>query len=694
VTVPVAYDQIYEFAIFVNGIQTTDFIYSDAGYNQTTIVFVSTYTNTDFISLVAIGPTTVDSTDIDYSWSVPVTQIITATGSLTYTLNNSLEYTNPDNVIVTVDGVRARTAAGIEWYGDGSTEFLLPDRIGVSQADILDTQVHVYLDEIAQQLNTDFTVTPYDPFSGNNGRRSVVFTNEPALGTRILITVETGVQAYVNSNQLVFVAGAGLEPSLGQTIAVTTWNDTRQQNILTQVFVGPTTQGVVISEGYDDTDFDAGTVSGEPGSFDYSSGTTISVNNLDLGRAVPDPDRLNVTLNGRRLFYGQDFTIDGTELVLTSGLLNVLDTVMITQVTQNIVPEAMAFRIFQDMRGSQTVYRITSGTTTVLTQALSASDDVVYVDNAGALQQPNVAINIWGVITIGGERIMYRERNTVNNTVSGLLRGTAGTSAYAHAVGSTVYNMGSGNMLPAQFQNYILENTFLGDGTTTSFGTDITVVDQPKVYLGGSIAVTVDSVLQPASAWTLNPYEPVVISLIEIPVAGASVEVTVTNLQGHTSSNNFTSTGSSGTFATNLSLELTLQAQSSYTINSLNPITVTFDHAIAAGLTVAITDAAGLSDTTQIQFGTGSEDTYQSDVDLTQPVMVYVGGTEQSPDTYTVTSIAPISVVFDTAPDSGVDVTILVRQGVTWYQAGATTPSNGEPLQITNTQAARFLRGL
>jgi hypothetical protein len=59
-----------------------------------------------------------------------------------------------------------------------------------------------------------------------------------------------------------------------------------------------------------------------------------------------------------------------------------------------------------------------------------------------------------------------------------------------------------------------------------------------------------------------------------------------------------------------------------------------------------------------------------------------------------VTSIAPISVVFDTAPASGVDVTILIRQGVTWYQQGATTASNGEPLQITNTQAARFLRGL
>jgi hypothetical protein len=38
---------------------------------------------------------------------------------------------------------------------------------------------------------------------------------------------------------------------------------------------------------------------------------------------------------------------------------------------------------------------------------------------------------------------------------------------------------------------------------------------------------------------------------------------------------------------------------------------------------------------------------------------------------------------------------LLVRRGVTWYAPWiAGTPSNGEPLQITNTAAARFLRGL
>jgi hypothetical protein len=45
------------------------------------------------------------------------------------------------------------------------------------------------------------------------------------------------------------------------------------------------------------------------------------------------------------------------------------------------------------------------------------------------------------------------------------------------------------------------------------------------------------------------------------------------------------------------------------------------------------------------------------------------------------------------APAEGSEVTILVRQGVTWYQQGATTASNGVALQDTDTLAARFLRG-
>jgi hypothetical protein len=288
-----------------------------------------------------------------------------------------------------------------------------------------------------------------------------------------------------------------------------------------------------------------------------------------MGVVITDPDRLWVSLNGRRLFNNAGFTVSGTEVILSSGVLSTTDVVMITQFTNFVVPEAMAFRIFQDMREIQATYRITPNTTTVTTDPVAITDDIIYVADASALPEPNFDVNAWGVVTIDAERIMYRERNTVDNTISGLLRGTAGTAITTHSTGSIVYNIGRGNLLPVDYQNYIVSDSTLGDGSTTEFTAvnintefeDSTIIDETvEVYVGG-----------------IRVYQ--------------SNDSSITN---------------------------------GYTFIANNPVTISFD----------------------------------------------------------------------IAPPSGVEVTILVRRGVTWYAPGATTASNGDPLQITNTPAARFLRGL
>jgi len=93
-------------------------------------------------------------------------------------------------------------------------------------------------------------------------------------------------------------------------------------------------------------------------------------------------------------------------------------------------------------------------------------------------------------------------------------------------------------------------------------------------------------------------------------------------------------------------------------------------------------------------------------------IEVYVGGVRQykysdtsatSQYRWFLSMFDPVTIEFvvdDTAyptlqaPAAGSEVTILVRRGVTWYQRGATTASNGVALQDTETIAARFLRGL
>jgi hypothetical protein len=630
VTIPVATTEIQQLAVFVNGQPTTNYTYSASG-SGTQVVFSTAYSGTDFISLTALGPTTINGSTVNYSWSTPVTQYINGqTGVLDYPLTNNLEYSNPVNLIVTVNGARARTASGVEYYADGSSAYLLPTRLGFSQAVIASNEVFVYINDVPLTLGVDYTV---DPFT-TEGDRAVSFTVPPTLGERILIAVTTRTQCYVNNGNLVFDPTQGLVPNSGDEIAVITWNDIRQQNVLTKVWVGPTTTGLLISEGFDETNFDpefiadiitvtfsaaeinegvtytilsigstdftqfgaasntvgvtftanwvgarptsgTGTVTAqvyvrdpgtdafnsEPGAFDYSEGFVVSVNNLQLGRTIVDPTRLWVTLNGWRLFYGEDFTISGEELILSSGVLNTLDVVMVTEYTDSIVPDAMAFRIFQDMRGNQLTYRITPSTTTALTAGLSAVDDVIYVENARALSSPDLAINIWGILTIDGERIMYREIDYVNNTVSGLRRGTAGTAAASHEPGAPVYDLGLGNLMPMEYQNYVSKNTILANGTQTLF--------------------------------------------------------------------------------------------------------------VAPDVTIGYDDSA-LAD---------------------ESVEVYVGGIRQLAG-WTTTDIDPVTINFAVAPQDGVEVTILVRRGVTWYQGTGLTPSDGVALQDTNTKAARFLRGL
>jgi hypothetical protein len=527
--------------------------------NRTTVTFQSTYTASDLITLTAIGPTIINSTTVNYSWSTPVTEYFVSDGSsLSFEVDNSMAYTNPVNLIVMVNGVRARTPAGIEHYGNGFTvDFPVAGRLGVSQALIQNTDVVVYVDEVQKTLGVDYTVLPYNPLNPYGGRRVVQFSSAPAADSRILLAVTTNCQAIVSGNDVVFQLSQGLVPIFGDTISVITWNDTRQQNMLTTVYVGPVSIGVTISENYDITDFDVGLITNDPGSFDYSSPSLIivQVNDFQLGRVVINPDRLWVTLNGRRLFYGSDFTITGEELLLSIGVIGVTDVLIITQITESVVPEPMAFRIFQDMRGIQATYRITTQTTTTLAQPLSANGDTIYVTDASALANPNVDINIWGVITINGERIMYRQRDVINNTISSLLRGTGGTAAAAHDTGALVYDMGRGNIMPDQFQNYVVSDSALADGSTSIFS--------------------------------------------------------------------------------------------------------------APDITTTVNDA----------------------------VEVYVGGTRVLTG-YTVIANSPVSVLFSQEPPAGVEVTILIRRGVTWYAPGPGTPSNGVALQDTNTQAARFLRGI
>jgi hypothetical protein len=522
--IPVQFGLINELAIFVNGVTlkpNTDYVFAQDSTYFTKVTFASTYGATDLITITALGFQTPQ-----YSWSVPQTQYFVADGStLAFTLDNSLEGTNPANVIVRKNGIRARPSASVEYDNDNSSlQYYCPEQVGYSPAAVANNDVSVYIDNDPLTLGVDFVLDPWD---GISTARTITLTSMPPVDSKILISVRTAAQYSITGNMLIWNTSGSLNLIAGDIVSVTTWNDTAQQDILTQVFVGPTTQGLLVSEPYDSTPFDEATVNFTPGSYDFSTGIQVLTNRFDTGRIITNSTRLEVTLDGFYLFPSTDFTVDGSAVIIAGPAINAAQVVTITSFTQSIVPGAIAFRIFQDMRGLQTTYRITRSTTTVLTTALSSTADVVYVDDASVLSEPNLELGIFGLVTINGERIAYRQRDTVNNTLSGLRRGTAGTAAANHNVGAYVYDIGLGNRLPAEYQNYIDSQNFLANGTDTTFiATDISIQGGDSTVLIESVEVYVGGTLQ-TSGYTLSSDDPVIVIFETAPTENYQVTVLV-----------------------------------------------------------------------------------------------------------------------------------------------------------------------
>jgi hypothetical protein len=521
VVVPIEFDLINDAVVFVNGEFVPAVNFVTAGIGSTRVQFPASYNVDDYILVTLFGAT---ATNPVLSWSTPVTEYFVADNSLTYQLSSNPLGTNPANIVVERNGVRARPAEGAEYTGDGSTaEFALPTRGGYSQTDIIDTDVAVYVNNTALVLNTDFTVSAVDSSSD----RSVVLSQAPVTGARVLISVSTAAQYTIAGNVLSWNAVGSLIPVTGDIVSVTTWNDTREQDIVTKVFQGPTAQGIAITQGYDETEFDVGTIPGQPGAFDYSAGSVIATNRFDLGRPITNPGRLLVTLDGNYLFENIGYTIDGTALVISGPVINSAQVLAVTVFTDSTVPNAIAFRIFQDMRGLQLNYRITDSTTTELTQALTDTADTIHVADAAQLSQPDLQKGIFGFVTVGNERISYRERNLENNTVSGLRRGTAGTGTTEHAVGTTVYDIGIVNLLPAEYQNSVVEEDFLGDGSTAQFTTEIELDSGDSAERTGAVEVYVAGIRQLSDSYTVNATDPVTVTFDVAPPAGYQVSIVV-----------------------------------------------------------------------------------------------------------------------------------------------------------------------
>ena len=222
-----------------------------------------------------------------------------------------------------------------------------------------------------------------------------------------------------------------------------------------------------------------------------------------------------------------EYTVNASDSTVAEVTFNTAPALGAVIVILEVDPvTGLELRIFQDMRGVQATYRMTPATTTTLTQTLYVNDNIVYVDDAGALAAPDLANNIWGVLTVNGERIMYRERDLVTNTVSSLLRGTAGTAVDLHSIDSIVYNLNRDNLAPAIYQNTYVGSSTLANGSTTTFTADVDLSQEDSAFDEQAILVYVGGLLQ-TTGYSVTSDNPVTIEFTTAPTAGYQVTIQI-----------------------------------------------------------------------------------------------------------------------------------------------------------------------
>jgi len=546
--IPVNAQEINEIVILVNGVRqtsgysstadgklTVDNTLTTADNNRltvdkvstitnsvTTITFTTNYSASDWISVTVFG-----FEDVQHSWSYPINShfdpytgdtIKLTADDTTITVDSegfNLSKTVPVDgrnalcAIVEKNGFRLRPPEGKRYEGDDvETDFRLPTKGLIDHTLISNSEIVVFLDNEKQIRPTDYTVISV--VDGSTTYKEVRFNTAPESGSIVDVYTTNKAEYTIDSQGILRVKGALLGTD---HIEVTTYGDTDQQDILTSVFVGPTTVTAPVIELFDSGAFDAV-------GFDFVGTSASDTNLFDVGRDISNDNRLWVTVNGEFLIADLDYYVVGSNLLLAGELISPTDVVAVTSFTSNIVPDAISYRWFKDMQGNVAMYKMDTYHVEKLKYDLEADDTIIYLENIDNLPIPNMELGNFGIVMIDAERVTYREiepihdadnliagkmyrieylgdpgnetdfvsmgasSNTVGvefiaqgtdggngtakliNAITGLRRGTAGTAAAPHSKGTLVEDFSRRHFIEGSEKQSV---TFGSDTSTSSY---------------------------------------------------------------------------------------------------------------------------------------------------------------------------------------------------------------------------------
>jgi hypothetical protein len=428
IPLPIAYAQ--QALILVDGVRQTSFtLAADTTNSQVTLGSVPAANARIHIHVF--------NNSGDRAFTYPTTQV-DASPAYSTTLTEAVQYDGPleANIMVELNDTRLRPGTNAYYTSDGSTaNYSFSTSAGDNLATLIDADIKVYVDGAIQTLTTHYTVTPFD----GSTVRSVTFVTVPTAGALITLTNNTSTE-YTLSDSTTLVIDGGVS-LVGQSLAVTSFGNHDPLKLRTTVTIG---------DPYADSSFD-----------------------LPANRTHSKVEYVYITLDGARLYPGTDFMLvdapNASKVNLDAAYtLTSASEVVITTFSEDVKSSALGFRIFKDVLDTISYYRISDSDETTLRADLNASDTTIYVEDSSTLPTPDIPNNVPGIVMIEGERILYWAKDDGTDTLTNILRGTAGTRIKdTHATGTYVTDMSTRQVIidAHDFVWYNLGTSSPTDGT-------------------------------------------------------------------------------------------------------------------------------------------------------------------------------------------------------------------------------------
>ena len=380
--------------------------------------------------------------NVDYAISYVNTQYAQVDyGDRSIVLNRQIrEDRSKDTVmIVELNGRRLRPGNSTYYIGDGSTTtFSLP--ISADDDYSIGTgQVEIWINGFKVNVS-DYTISPYD----GSTAPQVTFVVAPFEGDDISITYTGEAEYTYNEATRTVTILNTVTIADGSMVAVTAFSHHDAYRFKTKVFKGvdfsTATIGVTVGFGlglFDSEDFDASM------SLTKAIGQSYQIDD-DQNNA----EKVFVSVDRQILMAGYDYTVTNGNLLLSDNIVVNDDTIIVvTWMSNATYISATTFRLFKDLNDNFYYNRVALADSAILTKELKITDTEIHVNNADALGIPNPDKNVPGVIFIGGERIVFWQKN--GNILSQIRRGTAGTAASTlYAEGSIVVDASNKSKVP------------------------------------------------------------------------------------------------------------------------------------------------------------------------------------------------------------------------------------------------------